>query len=136
MLKLGFIGAGIVGTALAVKLKSSHYQVISVFSKSHSSAQSFIEAVPRCKIANSIQEVANSTDLIFITTPDNAIFNIVSQTQWQPHQSVVHCSGADSTDILEHARSMGSYTGVFSPATNFCKFKPSLGKHIRLNIRY
>ena len=41
MLKLGFIGAGTVGTALAVRLNAQGYQIVAVASRSRTSAERF-----------------------------------------------------------------------------------------------
>ena len=126
MLKLGFIGAGTVGTALAVKLNSSGYQIVTVFSRSRQSAQSFTEAIPGCQLSASIQEVADTAELIFITTPDDVISSVASQIEWRPGQYVVHCSGADSTDILEYAWARGAHTGVFHPLQTFASLTQAL----------
>ncbi|MFC2067484.1 Rossmann-like and DUF2520 domain-containing protein [Chloroflexota bacterium] len=119
MLKLGFIGAGIVGTALAVKLNRRGYSVVAVSSRSQTSGQSFSRAVDGCQVFNNNQGVADAAELIFITTPDDAIASVVSGIRWQPNQSVVHCSGADSVYVLEPARKVGAYVGAFHPLQTF-----------------
>jgi predicted short-subunit dehydrogenase-like oxidoreductase (DUF2520 family) len=63
--------------------------------------------------------VANSAELIFITTPDDAITSVISQIKWTKGRSVVHCSGADSIDILEPARQSGAMVGGFHPLQTF-----------------
>jgi predicted short-subunit dehydrogenase-like oxidoreductase (DUF2520 family) len=115
MLKVGFIGAGTVGTALAILLSRKGYEVAGVYSLSRSSAKRLAREVTGCRVLNSSQEVADAADLIFITTPDNAIAGVVSQVKWPAGRSVVHCSGADSTDILEPARKSGAMVGCFHP---------------------
>ena len=52
MLKLGIIGAGIVGTALAVALNNSGYSVVAVSSRSRLSAQSLAKEIPNCCVCN------------------------------------------------------------------------------------
>lgn len=115
MLRIGFIGAGTVGTALAILLSRKGYKVAGVYSRSQSSANRLAGEVTGCRVLNSSQEVADAADLIFITTPDNAIAGVVSQVKWPAGRSVVHCSGADSTDILEPARKSGALVGCFHP---------------------
>ncbi|MBA7481582.1 hypothetical protein ES707_17056 [subsurface metagenome] len=119
MLKLGFIGAGTVGTALAVRLSSKGYPVVAVSSRSQASARNLARVVSGCRPFNSNQGVADTAELIFITTPDDAIAPVVSQIQWHAGQSVVHCSGADSTDILEPAKKSGAQVGAFHPLQTF-----------------
>ena len=115
MLKIGFIGAGTVGTALAILLDRHHYEVVAVSSRSATSAKNLAQAVSNCRFLNCNQDVADESDLVFITTPDSIIPAVVKEVRWRPGQSVVHCSGADSTDILEPAKTAGAVTGCFHP---------------------
>jgi len=126
MLKLGIIGAGTVGTALAVRLSSKGYQVAAVSSRSQASAQKLAGAVSGCQVFDNGQGVANTAELVFITTPDDAIASVASQIQWHAGQSVVHFSGADSTDILEPARKSGAHVGVFHPLQTFASDKQAI----------
>jgi predicted short-subunit dehydrogenase-like oxidoreductase (DUF2520 family) len=118
MMKTGFIGAGTVGTALAVLLSRQGYRVVAVASRTPASAEKLAKAVNGCRVMSS-QEVANTADLVFITTPDDAIATVASQVKWPRGCSVVHCSGADSTDILEPARKSGARVGGFHPLQTF-----------------
>ena len=126
MLKLGFIGAGTVGTALAVRLNSKGYQVMAISSRSQTSAENLARAIKGCHGFNNNQDVADASELIFITTPDDAIATVVSQIKWHAGQSVVHCSGADSADILEPAKKLGAYVGVFHPLQTFANAKQAI----------
>jgi len=119
MLKLGFIGAGTVGTALAVSLSHKGYPVVAVSSRRQASATRLAQAISGCLPVSSNQDVADAAELVFITTPDDAIAPVVSQIRWHKGQSVVHCSGADSTDILQPARKSGAWVGVFHPLQTF-----------------
>jgi predicted short-subunit dehydrogenase-like oxidoreductase (DUF2520 family) len=126
MLKLGFIGAGTVGTALAVLLRSKGYQVVGVSSRSRDSAENLAKAVDGCPVLKNNQEVVDTADFVFITTPDDAIAGVASQTKWHNRQSAVHCSGADSTDILEPARESGAMVGSFHPLQTFAGVKQAI----------
>jgi len=126
MLKLGFIGAGTVGTALAVRLSSKGYQVIAVSSRSQTSARKLAQAVSGCHAFNNNQGVADTAELIFVTTPDDTIVSVVSEIQWHRGQSVVHCSGALSTDILESAKKPGAQVGAFHPLQTFAGVKQAI----------
>jgi len=116
---IGFIGAGTTGTALAVRLAQHGYQVIAVSSRSLTSAEKLAGRVSDCKAYNGAQEVANIAQLVFITTPDDTISKIAAEVQWHRGQSVVHCSGAHSIDILEPAKQLGANTGCFHPLQTF-----------------
>jgi len=126
MLKLGFIGAGTVGTALAVRLSSKGYQIVAVSSRSQASARNLAHAVGDCQASNNNQGVADTAELVFITTPDDAIAPVVSQIRWHTGQSVVHCSGADSTDILQPAKKLGAQVGVFHPLQTFASVSQAI----------
>jgi predicted short-subunit dehydrogenase-like oxidoreductase (DUF2520 family) len=117
--EIGFIGAGTTGTALAVRLSQKGYPVLAVSSRSLLSAQRLAELVAGCKAYESAQEVADVAELVFITTPDDTIARIADETQWRAGQSVVHCSGAHSIDILEPARQAGANVGSFHPLQTF-----------------
>jgi predicted short-subunit dehydrogenase-like oxidoreductase (DUF2520 family) len=125
MLKLGFIGAGTVGTALSVRLSGLGYPVVAVSSLSRTSAQKLAQAFKDCRVFDS-QGVADNAELIFITTPDDAIARVASEIKWRPGQGVVHCSGADSTDILEPAKKSGAQVGVFHPLQTFASVKQAM----------
>ena len=119
MLKLGIIGAGTVGNALAIRLSGRGYPVAAVSSRSRSSAQRLADAVNDCTVYDGNQGVADNAELVFITTPDDAIATVASQVKWHKGQSVVHCSGADSTALLESARVSGAQVGVIHPLQTF-----------------
>jgi predicted short-subunit dehydrogenase-like oxidoreductase (DUF2520 family) len=125
MLKLGFIGAGTVGTALSVRLSGLGYPVVAVSSRRRTSAQKLAQVVKGCRVLNS-QGVADNAELIFITTPDDAIAQVASEVKWRPGQGVVHCSGADSTDILKPAKQAGAQVGVFHPLQTFASVKQAM----------
>ncbi len=126
MVKLGFIGAGTVGMALSVRLSDRGYPVVAVFSRSYASAQKLAQAVPNCRAVNTNQAVADTAELIFITTPDDAIASVASEVKWHAGQSVVHCSGADSTETLEPARKIGAQVGAFHPLQTFASAKQAI----------
>jgi len=118
-MNIGFIGAGTVGTALAVRLSSKGYPVVAVASRSKSSADKLAESVPGCRAYDTKQAAADAAELIFITTPDDAIPLVAAELKWRLGQSVVHCSGADSLDPLEPAKTAGAQVGGFHPLQTF-----------------
>ncbi len=119
MLKIGFIGAGTTGTALAVRLSQKECPVVAVSSRTLSSAEKLAGLVPDCQVYHTAQELADVAELVFITTPDDVIAQVCSEVQWRGGQSVVHCSGAHSVDILEAAKKLGAGVGSFHPLQTF-----------------
>ncbi len=123
---LGFIGAGTVGTALAIRLSAKGYPVVAVSSRSQTSSEKLAQVISGCRAVSNNQAVADAAELIFVTTPDDAIAPVVSEIQWRPGQSVVHCSGAASTDILEPARKSGAQVGASHPLQTFASVQQAI----------
>jgi len=117
-MKLGFIGAGTVGGALARKLSDAGYSVAAVSSKHGESAIELAATIDGCRPGGN-QEVADAAELVLIATPDDAIAEVVRGVEWHRGQGVVHLSGADSVDILQPAREAGASVGAFHPLQTF-----------------
>jgi predicted short-subunit dehydrogenase-like oxidoreductase (DUF2520 family) len=123
-MKIGFIGTGTVGTALAVLLSQKGHEFIGASTRRPADKPGRI--VSNLHLLDSNQEVADKADLTFITTPDDAIATVASQIKWRKGKSVVHCSGADSVDILEPARKAGAMVGGFHPLQTFAGVKQAI----------
>ncbi|MCK5589825.1 MAG: DUF2520 domain-containing protein [Dehalococcoidales bacterium] len=119
MLEIGFIGAGTVGTALATRLSQKGARITAASSRNLISAERLASSLPHCHAYSSPQEVADVAELIFITTPDDAIAEVANEVHWHPGESVVHCSGAHSLDILKPANQAGANVGSFHPLQTF-----------------
>ncbi|MBE9592897.1 MAG: DUF2520 domain-containing protein [Proteobacteria bacterium] len=117
--KVGFIGAGKVGTALATTLFKGGYPVVAVANNNISVSEKLADLVPGCHVFKTAQEVANTAEHVFITTPDDSIPTVASELTWRPEQNVVHCSGAASIDILDPAKKSGAMVGSFHPCQAF-----------------
>ena len=126
MLKLGFIGSGIIGSALAIQLNRKGYPVLAVSSRRSESSANLAGMVRGAYAVASNQAVADSADLVFITTPDDAIGAVAGDIDWRKGQMVVHCSGADSTAILKPAADAGAYVGVFHPLQTFAGIQQAI----------
>lgn len=127
MIKLGFIGAGKVGTGLAALLNSKEtYKVVAVYDVDKEASKAFAEAIKGCHIADTYQQVADMADFVFITTVDNKIAPVCSQIAWRKGQKVAHVSGANSTVLLESAKKRGAYVGVFHPGFMFFTAKQTV----------
>jgi predicted short-subunit dehydrogenase-like oxidoreductase (DUF2520 family) len=125
-LKIGFIGTGTTGTALAVQLSLKGYAVVAASDKTISSTRRFADMVPDCRIYQKNQDVADNADLIFITSPDDVIAPIAASLKWHSGQSVVHCSGAASLDILAPVKEDGANTGAMHPLQTFASVSQAI----------
>ena len=126
MITIGLIGAGITGTALAVRLAQQGYHVIAVSSRSLVSAENLAGRLNDCKVCMTAQEVADLAQFVFITTPDDVISKVANEVKWHKDQNIVHCSGAHSTDIIETAETSGAHIGCFHPLQTFAGIEQAI----------
>lgn len=117
---IGFVGAGRLGTALALALEQhAGIGVHAVASANPASAARMAARLRRCD-ALAAQQVAERCDLVFVTTPDGAIEPTVAALRWRAGGAVVHCSGATEVDsALAHALACGAAAGGFHPMQTF-----------------
>ncbi len=126
MRRIGFVGAGPVGTAFGVRLAQQDYEVTAVYDLNRVAVERFAMAVPGCEVCKTSQEVADKAELAFITTPDDVIPKVAAKVNWHAGQAVVHCSGACSTDILEPARRRGAMVGSIHPCQTFASIEQAV----------
>ena len=117
--RIGFIGAGVVGKSIAIALSRQGYPVVAVASRSYSSAQELAHIVDGVVAYQTPEEAARASDVVFITSPDDAIGEVVSTVPWTNTQAVAHCSGASSVDVLDPASVLGASVGTFHPMNAF-----------------
>ena len=117
--RIGIIGAGNVGKTLAVALMHKGYPVVSTASRTFESAKALARLAPGCVAYPDLQGAADAADFVFITTSDDAIRPVAENVQWREGQTVVHCSGAASLDVLEAVRAFGAIPGGFHPLQTF-----------------
>ena len=117
-LKLGIIGAGRVGTGLALSFARAGRKVVAVASHSMTSARRLARRVPGSRVS-SPQEVADRADLVFLTVPDDAIETVASGIRWRADAACVHCSGAGDLDLLRKPAAEGAQVGGFHPLRMF-----------------
>ena len=118
-LRVGFIGAGRLGTALAWSFAEHGLRVVAVASMIPADAERLAAPVAGCSIAANGQEVVDGCDLVFVTTPDGAIAGTCGQFRWRPGMAAVHCSGVTDVSALDHAARAGAMSGGFHPMQTF-----------------
>jgi predicted short-subunit dehydrogenase-like oxidoreductase (DUF2520 family) len=70
-------------------------------------------------VKDSPQAVVDDCDLVVVSTSDDAIRQVASGVTWRTGQSVIHCSGATSLDVFDHAAAQGAHPGAFHPIQAF-----------------
>ena len=99
--KFGIIGAGVVGTTLAVLLNAKGYEFIGVNTRSEKSFERLRSYLPAKHLE--MNELAETADILFITTHDNAIREValgLSKEKVKTDQIWIHCSGSLRSDIM------------------------------------
>jgi len=106
------------GNALASIFTQKGYEVKAVSSRSRSSARSLAERV-NARWFLDPADASREAEVIFITTPDQAIAPtarcIEEQDGFSSGQLVFHTSGAHSSEILKAALESGAYTASLHP---------------------
>lgn len=101
-MKFGIIGAGIVGTALAVQLSEVGHDCVGVHTRSQLSYERFRSYINRDHL--SLEELVPASDFLFITTQDRMIRsiaeNLVAKALIKPGQVWIHCSGSLPSAVL------------------------------------
>ena len=113
--RLGFIGLGIVGTALARGLADAGFEVAAVSSRNQEHVARAIASVPGARSAKEPQGVVDTADTIFLTVSDDAVRDVAESLRWQSGKRAVHCSGTSSIDLLDGPREQGAAVGAFHP---------------------
>lgn len=117
-LRIGFIGAGRLGKALAWSFAAGGLRVTAAASSGPASARELAGRIDGCE-AVTAQAVVDGCDLVFLTTPDAAITPACVSLRWRPDVSVVHCSGVTEVEALRAARDQGASIGGFHPMQTF-----------------
>ncbi len=129
MKKIGIVGAGVVGTAVGVILASKGYEITGVYDINPESTRLLAEQVAASECATP-QEAAQKAEILFITTSDSAIANVVEEIartgDFIAGQLVVHMSGALSSEVLEPARAFGARTVSMHPMQSFANAKRAI----------
>ena len=118
MLRIGFIGAGRLGRALAWSLARAGMRVSAVASVTPASARTLAGPIPGCVTADA-QAVIDRCDLVFVTTPDSVIAITTAALRWRPGMAAVHCSGVTEVSALAGAGRDGALVGGFHPLQTF-----------------
>ena len=117
--RIGFVGAGRTGMALATAMSAAGYRVAAVASRSGESATALARRIPGCSALPSSREVVGTCDVVLLTVPDDAIAAVAAELPWREGQAAVHCSGTLSLEVLESARQRGATVGGLHPYQTF-----------------
>ncbi|MEA4924820.1 MAG: DUF2520 domain-containing protein [Syntrophomonadaceae bacterium] len=127
--KMGIIGSGVVGTAIGVVLNAKGYEITGVHDIQSESTQKLVERIG-CAAYSDPQDVARLADILFITSNDSAIQQVVDdladKEAFHPGQVVVHMSGAQSSEILDKAKEFGTQVLSVHPLQSFANLEGAI----------
>lgn len=117
------VGCGKVGTVLGKFLTAAGYRPVGLASKSLSSARKAAKIIGTDYINQVPWETTQKADVVFITTPDNAIADtcndIARKDGFRKNAVVLHCSGVLPSTILSSAKSCGAAVASMHPLQSF-----------------
>ena len=117
--RLGFVGAGHVGTARAVAFRSAGWPVAGAASRSPERREAFERAVPDTVALPDPRELLDLVDILFVTVPDDAIADVAAGLRLYSGQGIVHTSGLLPSTVLDPALAAGSAAASFHPLVAF-----------------
>lgn len=115
-LKLTIIGAGNVGTHLALKLREQDYSIIQIYSRKRAKAKALADRCEAEAIAD-LSELNSNADLYLFAIPDDTLPDLAQQVQLVD-KVVAHTSGAAESDAL---KSVSAFCGVIYPMQSFTR---------------
>lgn len=124
--RIGFVGAGRVGTALGVAFRRAGWPVTAVASRDPGRRDAFVALVPGAKGFEAPHAVVDESDLLFITVPDDAIADVAAGIRLYSGQAIVHTSGALPAAVLAPAMAAGTEAGSFHPLVAFADLDTAL----------
>jgi predicted short-subunit dehydrogenase-like oxidoreductase (DUF2520 family) len=119
---VGIIGAGRVGTALAIALMRAGYQVIGVSARSSASRERATRMLPDISVVDAAT-AARGSDILVLSVSDDAIglvcADLVAGGHLRVGQYVLHVSGAHGLKVLAPAADEGAVPIALHPAMTF-----------------
>jgi predicted short-subunit dehydrogenase-like oxidoreductase (DUF2520 family) len=131
-LRIGLIGSGRLGSALARAMAEAGLSIHALANRSDASVQRLSAALPGSSVLDP-QALVDGCDMVFLTTPDDVLPLLAAALRWRPGIAVVHCSGASELGVLAEARRAGAAIGGFHPLQSFGAAPPD-GAEARLGL--
>jgi len=127
-LEIGFVGAGKVGSALAILLQRAGYRIAGVASRTGESANKLATRL-NCPVLSK-EDVAKRSEVLFITTSDDAIASVAQEIAekdgFRSEQIVLHMSGAHTAQLLEPAAEKGAINISVHPIQSFASVEQAI----------
>lgn len=120
--RIGIVGAGAVGTALAVAFSRAGWPIAAVASRDPDRRARFVRLVGGGPLAvATAAELLDAVDLLVLAVPDDAIAGVAGSIRLYGGQSIVHTSGLLGAEVLAPALAAGAHAGAFHPLVSFAE---------------
>lgn len=113
--RIGFVGAGRVGTLLGRAFSQAGWPVTGVVGRRAEQLDSFRRLIPSARPFARPGEMLDEVELVFLTVPDDVVADVAHGIRLYGGQAIVHTSGALPASVLDSARAAGTYAGSFHP---------------------
>ena len=117
--RIGFVGAGHVGTALGVAFSRAGWPVAAVASRDAERRERFARLVPGARPFARAASLPDIVDLLFLTVPDDVLASLAPTLRLYGGQAIVHTSGALPASVLAPAQAAGTTAASFHPLVAF-----------------
>ncbi|MCU0452605.1 MAG: DUF2520 domain-containing protein [Bacteroidetes bacterium] len=120
---IALIGAGPVGTSLAIHAQRLGRRVVAVVARHGRTSQRLARRVKCRSYGTSVSIIPSDVDLVVIAVPDGEIARVAaslaSTVSWRRRTAFVHCSGAVTSDALAPLRARGHRVASLHPIQTF-----------------
>lgn len=135
LLNVSIVGAGRVGTALAVLMRRKGFRIVSVVSRSKASARRLGVLVGCRNYSHNVANIHPSTEFLLIATADEAISTVARSVARLspldfPRLIAAHTSGLFTSDELASLERKGTTTFSLHPMQTFPPYQ-SLHRQLR-----
>jgi len=122
---LGIVGTGRVGAALAYAFSRAGLPLDAVASRDSQKAQALATTIGQAGYrrpqAVASEDITRWADVVIIATPDDTIAAMCALIPWDNTKLAVHCSGAQTLEVLRPASWQGASVGSFHPLNSFAR---------------
>lgn len=142
IIAINIIGAGRVGTTLAVMLSKKGHRISSIISHSSKSAKKCAQLVGCRNHGNDLSLIQQDADLTLIATPDDVVESVVGELRvilrtTRKKVYVAHTSGSKTSEVLSPLTEFGGRIFSIHPIQSFpLRFDSSKQVSIMKGITY
>ncbi len=138
-MKIVVIGAGRVGSTLAMNLDGRGFEILACTHRTRAAADAAREATKLPQVAELTPDLISEADIVLLSVPDEAIYDItlecLEKKLFRPNQFLLHVSGLYSSDILMEAKRQVSFIGSLHPIHGFSS-RPNAMEYLKVGTRF